>query len=185
MFRSRSLCLLSLLGLLALVFAGCSHEDGAFVGPGEPTPESRLNDSPPSMPSGLSILKATDQGFSLTWTPNREEDLAGYRFYVYDPSPYRMNSYRCTHGTALIDAATSRYVFTEDTSRGPHYFMLAAVDTDGNESNWCGPLEFVYAGPSDPCERNEIESVEPDGSGQPAGPPDEWCPGREEAEQTK
>ncbi|MCK4413934.1 MAG: hypothetical protein KAY32_10335 [Candidatus Eisenbacteria sp.] len=158
MHRSRAASMLfamGFLGLLGLAPLGCSSEDGAPVAPGSAIPASGFHDSPPAMPTGLDMQKATDAGFALTWSPNRDDDLAGYRVYVYDPSPYRANSYGCPHGVELIDPVKTRYVYREDTSYGLHYFMLAAVDFDGNESIRCGPLEFAYSGAPHSDARND------------------------------
>jgi hypothetical protein len=134
-----------LFGVLTLAPSGCSHEDGSFTSPGDGVPALGADGSAPAMPTGLAVVKATDQGFRLSWSPNVEADLAGYRVYVYDPSPYRDSAYNCANQTALIGAQQTWFIYNQDTSAGAHYFKLAAVDQTGNESERCGPYGFWYA----------------------------------------
>jgi hypothetical protein len=132
-------------GALALAPSGCSQENESFTSPGNGVPAWGTDDTAPAMPTGLTVEKATEHGFRLTWTPNTEIDLAGYRVYVYDPSPYRENAYTCPHGIDLIGKVTNWYVYTDNTGPGPHYFMLAAIDEAGNESARFGPYAFDMA----------------------------------------
>ncbi len=141
-----ALCSIAFLGILAFVPSGCSNEDGAFTSPGGLVPTAGYDGSPPSMPAGAWVEKATDDGFRLQWMPNQDQDLAGYRVYVYDPSPDRENSYVCLNGASLIDKTQTWYVYGDDTALGTHYFKFAAVDQAGNESVRFGPLIFTYSG---------------------------------------
>jgi hypothetical protein len=165
------------LGVLALAPSGCSHENGGFTSPGDGFPAAGVDDSAPAMPTGLMLAKATDHAFRLEWAPNTEVDLAGYRFYVYDPSPYRENAYVCASGTELIQPENRWYVYSADLSQGQHFFKLSAVDQTGNESVRCGPLPCSY---SPDTENGTISTNEGDGTlfDPPAGDwgdnPDGW-----------
>jgi len=132
-----------LFGVLALAPSGCSNEAGSFTSPGDGLPAVG-DGTAPAMPTGFSVVKATEDGFRLTWTANTEIDLAGYRVYVYQPSPYRENAYVRAHGVSLLGMHQCWFVYGDDTSAGPHYFMLAAVDEGGNESAHAGPYAFEY-----------------------------------------
>lgn len=136
-----------LFGSLALTPSGCSNDDSLTSSPGFGLPGSGHDGYPPATPASLGVLKATDHGFKLTWTANTEEDLVGYRLYVYDPSPYRGDSYICAHGTCLIDPDQTWFLYDNDLSYGAHYFALSALDEDGNESVRSAPCEFYYSGP--------------------------------------
>jgi len=184
MFSSKlvhALISLVVMGCLALAPSGCSSEDGSVGATTTGLAASGDGEYPPVMPSGLEVVKATGHGFKLEWQPNTETDLAGYRLFVYDPSPYRANSYTCPHGVALIDGTTTHFLYTEDLSEGLHYFKLAAVDQDGNESARLGPIEFDYTGPTDK-EGREVTGQDDDYPvyDPPAGGNDDWQPGREE-----
>lgn len=142
---TRALLSVLFVGLLGLLSSGCSSDDAQFTSPGTGLPASGSGDYPPAMPSGLHVAKATSHGFQLTWDANTEEDLAGYLIYVYDPDPWRANSYVCCHEGATIAASKTTYLYTADLSQGPHYFKIAAVDLDGNESARYGPVQFDYS----------------------------------------
>jgi hypothetical protein len=132
-----------LFGVLALVPSGCSSEAGRFTAPGDGVPTVG-DGTAPAMPTGFAVVKATDDGFRLTWTANTEIDLAGYRVYVYQPSPFRESAYVRAHSESLLGAHQCWYVYGDDTSAGAHYFMLAAVDEAGGESVHAGPYAFEY-----------------------------------------
>lgn len=139
------LCLAPL-GILALGPMGCSSDDSLASSPDLGLAGWGNDGSPPATPTGLSVIKATEQGFKLSWSPNAEGDLEGYQVYVYDPSPYREGAYRCVHGASLLDRNQTYCVYTDDLSFGSHYFQLAAVDADGNTSERTAPYEFCYTG---------------------------------------
>lgn len=138
-----ALITVALFGSLALIATGCSKDNSLTNSPDVALPGSGFDSYPPATPCGLQVMKATDDGFKLMWMPNSEPDLAGYRVFYYNPNPFREDSYVCAHGDAVV--ATDFYTFTADLSYGTHYFTLAAVDTDGNVSPRCAPIEFSYS----------------------------------------
>jgi hypothetical protein len=145
MRRSKALTTLlsiALFGALAFAPSGCSSDSSS-------SPELGLTPSgydpyPPAMVSGLEVARATEDGFKLTWDASTDNDLVGYRVYVYDPSPYRDTAYRSPHSNEVIDASCTYYTYREDLGEGFHYFKIVAVDADGNESLATAPLEFSW-----------------------------------------
>jgi hypothetical protein len=145
---------LAFFGLLALAATGCSSEADGVGSPGDGLPASG-DDVAPVTPSGFNVVKATEGGFRLSWAPNTELDLAGYRVYVYQPTPERENAYVCPHGVSLVGTQQTWFVVANDSDVETWYFKLSAVDQAGNESERFGPLAFHcppgtwYADPDD------------------------------------
>lgn len=135
---------LAFFGLLALAPTGCSSEADGVGSPGDGLPASG-DDVAPATPTGFDVVKASEGGFRLTWAPNTELDLAGYRVYVYQPSPERENSYICPHGVSLVGPTQTWFVLANDAAAGAWYFKLSAVDQAGNESERLGPYAYEYA----------------------------------------
>lgn len=167
--------------LIAFAPAGCSRDESSFTAPGTALPASGNGTYPPEMPTGLTVAKATVSGISLVWDSNMEADLAGYRLYIYDPSPYRSNSYVCINESSLLGVAQTSFLYPNDPSAGTLYFKLAAVDSDGNESARCGPLVYDYAN-TDYSRADERGGDSEYHSGTPptGGTEEPWVPGRED-----
>ena len=138
-----------LLAVLAVCSNGCDSEVSNSTSPTLTPSASGWDQSPPAAPSGLEVNYASGDVFKLTWTANTEEDLAGYKVYVYSPSPYRTNSYICMQGGSMIPADQTWCTYSGDTSPGTHYFWVTAVDSEGNESFGGIPLEFHFDGSGD------------------------------------
>jgi hypothetical protein len=177
-----ALWVMAFASLIAFAPAGCSRDESSFTAPGTGLPASGNGAYPPEMPTGLTVVKATASGISLAWDANVEPDLAGYRLYIYDPSPYRSNSYVCVNESSLLGVAETRYLYPNDPSAGTLYFKLAAVDSDGNESVRCDPLAYDYA-ETDHSRYDELGGDSEYHSGAlPGSGADEepWTPGRED-----
>jgi hypothetical protein len=84
---------------------------------------------PPQPPSGLTAVAASEEGaIDLSWTPNAEQDLAGYAVYRSDSGqkPVRISGVKPLDAPAFHDAAVSP---------GRAYtYSVTAIDRDGNES---------------------------------------------------
>ena len=100
------------------------------IGAGSVTVEVE-DKTPPQVPSGLEILQS-DTGAYLTWNPNSETDLAGYRVFRSDSAngDFRPISDRVISTNALFDASY----------RPGQYYRVSAVDEFGNASAMSGPL---------------------------------------------
>lgn len=65
----------------------------------------------------------------VTWNPNTEEDLAGYRLYVGEASGQYGEPVDVGNVTGHVMEITPEYGAT-------YYFALTAYDTSGNESGY-------------------------------------------------
>lgn len=178
---TRTLTSLVVLALLGLFSSGCSSDESSVCAPGTGVSALGSNGYPPAMPVGLEISKATADGFLLDWTPNTEDDLAGYRVYLYDPNPYRDDSYTCITGLMLVSSEASTYLFSDETMAGTYYFKVAAVDSDGNESMRCSPCCLNFSGSDAEASEKMPEEYAGDGMIPPSGGWEEpvFNPGKE------
>jgi len=87
--------------------------------------------TPPQVPSGLEIVQS-DTGAYLTWNPNPETDLAGYRVFRSD----RANG----DSRPISDRVISTNALFDPTYRPDQYYRVSAVDEFGNESAMSDPL---------------------------------------------
>jgi fibronectin type 3 domain-containing protein len=87
---------------------------------------------PPQVPMNLDI-KVTDMGAFLTWDPNEEADLAGYRVY---------RSGRADGGfTKVTDRLITGNSFIDSSYRAGTYYAVSAVDEFENESPRSAPFQ--------------------------------------------
>jgi hypothetical protein len=126
--------------LMFVVFTfvgGCSSDDNT-----SPLDPGTNDQAPPMTPMGVGLAGQAVSKFFLTWAPNVDPDLAGYRIYLYDPSPDRNNAFRCVTGANLWQSNS----FTYAGSNGVSYtFRITAVDASGNESAMSDPLTFHFS----------------------------------------
>jgi hypothetical protein len=104
------------------------------------------DDAPPLPPSGLRVAFDSDGTAKLSWTPNTEPDLAGYRVYRYDPAPDRENSYQLQNVDALLSDATCAFTLRISETV---WVRVSAVDQGGNESRASEPIELVWQNPTE------------------------------------
>jgi hypothetical protein len=88
------------------------------------SPSVTVPPPPTTPPPTSSNGKAT-----LTWTPNKESDLAGYRIYVGTSS----GTYNFPGSPFTIGKVTT-YILTNLPPRTTYFFALSAYDVAGNES---------------------------------------------------
>lgn len=88
-------------------------------------------DNPPAAPGNLTLaeLVVSTKGGSaeLSWTPNRESDLAGYNIY-------RSTSSTMSDRAKVGNASNSRYRGDNLSNGVTYYYAVTAVDKGGNES---------------------------------------------------
>jgi hypothetical protein len=94
------------------------------VGP-ESTTVTAEDKTPPAVPVGLEV-KASEAGAYVTWEPNSESDLAGYRVFrsEWPDSGFKPVTDRLTSGVGFFDSSYTPGL----------YYALSAVDESGNES---------------------------------------------------
>jgi len=167
MFSGRILFLLVVSGLVTVMTVACST----------PNP-------PPATPSGLATTKAKniDGQIHITWQPNKEEDLAGYRLYrSTNPSgPFTKKIYEGP-GTEFLDLD----VMGDGQYKINYYYSVAAIDKakiegkDVNqESKKSNPVKATTLNLNDP---QRVAGVTVHGS-HLDGPPSykiSWAPGKE------
>jgi fibronectin type 3 domain-containing protein len=76
----------------------------------------------------LTVNAATTSSATLTWNPNTESDLAGYKVYRATAS----GAYGAP--IATLPSTTTNYVATSLQSGTTYFFVVTAYDTAGNES---------------------------------------------------
>lgn len=105
-------------------FSVSSFDDSANESPKvsiklTPTGPAPPDTTPPAVPLGLTA-KAANQQAVLSWTANKEPDLAGYVLYQ--------------DGTKLRQVNGSTYTVSGLTNGQTYTFAVSAIDTSGNES---------------------------------------------------
>ena len=134
-----SLCSTAILiAIAALVIGGCGSDETSSPVNGNP-----LDEAPPLAPTGVAVGMHNTSKFAITWTENAEPDLAGYRVYLYDPSPMRPNSFVCLTPGRLLSRSSMTVRGEDGTS---YLFRIGAVDFSGNESLWSEPFSFTFHG---------------------------------------
>ncbi len=102
----------------AFVFSGC--EDDVYV--------MKPDHTPPSRPKGIYSITA-DRAVYIFWEENDEKDFAEYR--VYRKTDPESNIY---YHLATID--TSAYIDHNVKNGNTYYYVVTAIDYDGNESDF-------------------------------------------------
>jgi hypothetical protein len=87
--------------------------------------------TPPQPPSGMDVIVSDTGGF-LTWTPNVETDLAGYRL-LRSERPDR-------DFKPITDRLVPTNTFFDPEYRSGLYYAASALDDSGNESRMSVPF---------------------------------------------
>ena len=83
----------------------------------------------PSKPAGVEAVPGDDI-VTIQWTANTESDLTGYYIYYSDTS----GIYPSVDDNRIDVSSATSYTFTNLTNNIPYYFMVTALDSNGNES---------------------------------------------------
>ena len=102
----------------AFIFNGC--EDKVYV--------VKPDQTPPSRPKGIYSITA-DRAVYLLWEENDEKDFAEYR--IYRKTDPESNQY---YHLATVD--TSAYIDDNVKNGDTYYYVVTAIDYDGNESDF-------------------------------------------------
>jgi hypothetical protein len=97
-----------------------------------------------ALPCFLVFWSGTAWGATLTWNPNSEPDLAGYRIYQCSVLPCTKSS-----GTPLATLGTGTS-FNIGTPASTHYYFITAYDSTNNESGISNLATFYPIGSSSP-----------------------------------
>jgi len=81
----------------------------------------------PSTPRGLRVT-ADDDSITVTWLPNKENDIAGYRIYSMLVPAYAGIGY------SILDSPVPSIQYPASSIQHPVSLWVSAYDTDGNES---------------------------------------------------
>ncbi len=114
----------------AIVFSGCGSDKSTT----NPIPQ---DNAPPLAPSGLQVAKADAQSFRAVWDADGGVGLDGYRVYLFDPCPYRDNSYVLLNEDSLLPA--NFYVYRGEMDEEV-WIRVTAVNQSGIESSMSEPL---------------------------------------------
>ncbi|MDR3609875.1 MAG: hypothetical protein P4L27_04895 [Ignavibacteriaceae bacterium] len=102
----------------------------------DPNHHDNFDNTPPAPPSGIQVING-DNRVDLSWTRNRENDLAGYNIYYsasYDGKYYLLGS-----------SSSNSYIDNGATNGVLNYYAVTAYDQSGNESDLS--KDVVYATP--------------------------------------
>ncbi|MEC9106827.1 MAG: fibronectin type III domain-containing protein, partial [Candidatus Neomarinimicrobiota bacterium] len=108
--------------------------------------ESAQSGSPnPGQVQGLSVA-SRDGGAVLSWSANTDSDMDSYKIYKSTTSGFTPSS---TTLLATVNHPTATYTVTSLTNGTTYYFLLQAVDDDGNLGLYSTQVSVVpaYAGP--------------------------------------
>lgn len=90
---------------------------------------------------GLVLADSAAWGATLTWNPNTDIDLAGYRVYQCTRLPCSRASGTAT-AIATLSAVTS---FNIGTPSAVRYYVVTAYDSSNNESGESGVATYTPA----------------------------------------
>jgi hypothetical protein len=100
--------------------------------------------TPPAPPILLSVLPYED-GFKLTWLPNNEPDLVGYRLYY----SFDLETWTNNFNEAMLPAGTTELIATP-FSTDLVYLRLTAVDNAGLPNESIPSEIFPFRHPAEP-----------------------------------
>jgi hypothetical protein len=124
-----------------VLFAGCGTDKN-------PQAPILSDDAPPLAPTDLAWQVEGNSGVVvLTWAPNTEPDLAGYRVYLFEPDPRRDGAYVLQNPDQLL---TEEQWTTPIQYDQVLWVRLTAVDAAGNESSVQRTARITWEPPSSP-----------------------------------
>ena len=129
-------------GLVTLLLVAGSCGNDTSVAP--------LDTVAPNPPIGVTMAPNGDTGVRISWDPNTELDLAGYRLY-------RSSNQGGPFGQATSAVLVCPWYYAQATPMDITYFKVTAIDRSGNESAY-SQVVAVYmnggkrGGPSIPVE---------------------------------
>jgi hypothetical protein len=98
---------------------------------------SATGSSSKTLAATLTVSAPTTSSATLTWDPNTESDLAGYKIYQATAS----GAYGAALGT--VPAGTVTYQATGLSANTTYFFVITAYDDAGNESSFSNEVSRV------------------------------------------
>ena len=95
------------------------------------------DNTPPAAPTGAVGIMTEDGNTTITWSPNTEEDLAGYQVFVSNHA----NGEYVSATTNKIKQTNFYYYISTNTLNEKVYFKVAAYDFRENRSELSVPIE--------------------------------------------
>ena len=97
----------------------------------------------------------------LTWNPNTEPDLAGYRIYQTEtPGAYDKATQRVADISATANQQKTADVQVNFTDGRTVYFVATAYDTSGNESGFSNEVSFKTSDTTPPAAPSILSVLE-------------------------
>lgn len=87
---------------------------------------AEVDRTPPAAPRGIRTV-SLDNAVEITWLPNTEPDVAGYKIWTSDRYDGRYQLIGDTHDTRFVDRGARNGT--------TYYYALSAYDVNGNESD--------------------------------------------------
>ena len=97
---------------------------------------------PPANVQGL-VCQEVSGGFTLSWTPNKDLDLAGYNVYI-GQNGAGINA--CAFAAQMLKSTT---LFIPISTTGNYNFLVFAVDNSGNVSTAPATVNGIFSLPPD------------------------------------
>ncbi len=136
-------------GLLRAQAAHIRDEGGALCDWSEV--EQHLQKSYQAMQEGMDALNVYPAQVTLSWGPNKENNIAGYKIYYGDSSG--------NYGSPVDAGNRTQYTITDLESGKIYYFVITAYNTHGSESIYSAEVSHkaTVAATSPPLPQNPAE----------------------------
>jgi hypothetical protein len=105
-----------------------------------PTPETA---APVIPPVNFTATKTGSDTVALTWDPNPETDIAGYRVYYDIDQGFPYTGQGAVQGSSPIDVSNTTSFSLSNLQSSPYYLAVTAYDNDGNESWFSAEKEII------------------------------------------
>ncbi len=109
----------------------------------------------PAPPTGLKVIKTTNDSISLSWIPNAEEDLEGYNIYRSNTSNPE------TWGEPIGTIGDEEFIDMGLEELKIYYYVICAFDEVPNKSGFSNLVQgTTILGPHGPVINNSIDDFE-------------------------
>lgn len=119
--------LIVIVSCIFLIFTCSKNKENPLVGPVDDL-------TPPSKPATPNTTSVGDGEIHLTWSPNTENDLAGYRLYRNENEDILVNY------ILIYDSTQTSYKDINLDYTTTYFYRVSAYDLSGNESLFSDPV---------------------------------------------